>query len=69
MQALYGCLRSALLLYNQLVADLDSMEFELNQYDICVVNNTIKEEQFNVVYTVDDFKVSHKDPKEVTKFL
>ena len=69
MQALYGCLRSALLFYNQLVADLDSMGFELNQYDICVVNKTINGEQFTVVCQVDDFKVSHKDPKEVTKFL
>jgi hypothetical protein len=68
-KALYGCLRSALLFYEKLVGDLKSEGFELNPYDPCVANKTIKRSQFTLTWHVDDIKMSHKDPKEVTKVI
>ncbi len=40
-KALYGLLRSALLFYNKLVADLESDGFVLNPYDSCVANKVV----------------------------
>eukprot|EP00957_Ditylum_brightwellii_P022548 1701161-Ditylum_brightwellii.AAC.1 len=37
-KALYGCLKSALLLYHKLVGDLQDLGFEVNPYDPCVAN-------------------------------
>ena len=50
LKALYGCLRSALLFYNRLVKDLESMGFELNIYDHFVTKKTINIKQFNAVW-------------------
>ena len=47
-KALYGLLRSALLLYNKLVADLESDGFVLNPYDSCVANNFVNGKQMTV---------------------
>jgi hypothetical protein len=68
-KALYGCLRSALLFYEKLVGDLKSQGFELNPYDPCVANKLVKGSQFTLTWHVDDIKMSHKDPKEVTKVI
>jgi hypothetical protein len=68
-KALYCCLRSALLFYERLVGDLTSQGFELNPYDPCVANKTIEGSQFTLTWHVDDIKMSHKDPKEVTKVI
>jgi hypothetical protein len=68
-KALYGCIRSALLFYEKLVGDLTSQGFELNPYDPCVVNKIIKGSQCTITWHVDDIKMSHKDPKEVTKVI
>jgi hypothetical protein len=37
-KALYGCLTSASLCYKKFDEDLESKDFELNQYDPCVAN-------------------------------
>jgi hypothetical protein len=67
-KALYGLLRSALLFYQKLVGDLEKNGFVLNPYDPCVANKTINGNQMTVCWHVDDLKVSHVDPGEVTKF-
>ena len=67
-KAMYGLLRSALLLYRKLVQDLESNLFILNSYDPCVANKTINGKQMTVYWHVDDLKVSHIDPNEITKF-
>ena len=67
-KALYGLLRSALLFYKKLVGDLESNGFVLNPYDPCVANKMINGTQMTVCWHVDDLKVSHVDPDEVTKF-
>jgi hypothetical protein len=69
-KALYGLLRmrSALLFYRKLVADLESTGFVINPYDPCMANKVINGEQMTVCWHVDDLKVSHMEPAKVTKF-
>jgi hypothetical protein len=67
--ALYGCLRSALLFYEKLMGDLKSQGFELNPYDQCVTNKVIDGHQLTLAWHVDDIKMYHKDPKEVSKVI
>ncbi len=40
----------------------------MNHYDPCVANKMIGRKQMAVCWHVDDLKVSHEDPAEVTKF-
>jgi hypothetical protein len=67
-KAMYGLLRSALLFYRKLIADLESAGFKINPYDPCVANKTVNGTQMTVCWHVDDLKVSHIDPDEVTNF-
>jgi hypothetical protein len=56
-----------LLYYQRFVKDLKSIGFQVNPYDPCVANKTVKGKQLTVVWHVDDLKVSHKRPWVVTK--
>jgi hypothetical protein len=67
-KALYGLLMSALLFYNKTVADLEGNGFVLNQYDSCVANKVVDGKQMMVCWNVDNLKVSHCDPAQVTIF-
>jgi hypothetical protein len=67
-KALYGLLWSAVLFYQKLVGDLEKNGFVLHPYDPCVANKTINGNHMMVCWHVDDLKVSHVDPGEVTKF-
>jgi hypothetical protein len=67
-KAIYGLLRSALLFYRKLVANLECSGFVINLYDPCVANKVINGKQMTVCWYVDDLKVSHMEPEEVTKF-
>ncbi len=40
----------------------------MNPYNLCVTNKTVNGTQMTVCWHVDDLKVSHVNPKEVTKF-
>ena len=42
--------------------------FVINPYDPCVANVMISGKQITVPWHVDDLKVSHLDPAEITKF-
>ena len=42
--------------------------FKLNPYDPCVANMEIEGFQLTVTWHVDDRKVSHIDPFQVTRF-
>ena len=68
-KALYGCLRSALLLYEQIVADMRGKGFGIKPYDPRVENKMIGGKKMAVCWYVNDLKVSRVDPKEVTKFM
>ena len=69
-KALNGLLRSALLFYRKLVANLKSDGFVLNQFGSCyVANKVVKGKQMTVCWHVDNLKVSHCDPNQVTHHL
>ena len=65
-KALYDLLQSALIFYKKLRKDLETYGFVINPYDPCVVNATIESHQMMVTWHVDDLKVSHKDPCQIT---
>jgi hypothetical protein len=47
-KAVYGMMKSALLFYRKLVADLTSLGFEINPYDPCVANKIINHKQMTI---------------------
>jgi hypothetical protein len=66
-KAIYGLLRSALLLfYNKLVADLEGNRFVINPCDPCVANKMVNRKQMTVCWHVDDLMVLHVNPREIT---
>ena len=68
-KALYGMMKSALLFYRKLVADLRSIGFRINPYDPCVANKMIDGHQMTICWHVDDLLVGHKSPTTVTNTL
>ena len=40
-----------------------------NPYDLCVVNKEVNSSQFTITLHVNDLKLNHKDPEEVTKMI
>ncbi len=40
----------------------------MNPYDPCVANKIVNGKQMTVCWHIDDLKVSHTDPMEITKF-
>ena len=60
-KALSGTMQGALLFWRRRTNFLvDEIGFEINPYDSCVANKTIKGEQFTICWHVDDLKLSHK---------
>ncbi len=57
-KAIYGLLRSALLFYRKLIANLESSGFVINPYDPCAANKVINGKQMSVCWHVDHLKVS-----------
>ncbi len=68
-KAVYGMMKSALLFYRKLVADITSLGFEINPYDPCVANKNINGKQITICWHVDDLFIGHEDPNVVTQFL
>jgi hypothetical protein len=68
-KAIYGLLKSALLFYKKFV-DLKNYKspFTINPYNPCVPNATINGKQMTITWHVDDLKVSHVNPFQITKF-
>ena len=62
-------LKSAILFYRKLSADLTKMGFRINFYDPCVANKMIGGKQLTVCWHVGDFKISHVSKHVVTKFI
>jgi hypothetical protein len=69
-KAIYGLLKRALLFYQKFVDDLKSYSspFFIKPYNPCVTNATVSDNQMMVTWHVDDLKVSHIEPFQVTKF-
>ena len=68
-KALYGCLKTGLLVYEKLVGDFEGIGFKVNLYDACVANAVIKVQQLKICWHVEDLKVSHADKKQVSKMI
>jgi hypothetical protein len=68
-KAMYGLLRSALLFYLKLRADLEEFGFKFNDYDPCVANKMVNGKQMTVTFHVDDLKISHAEEFELTKMI
>jgi hypothetical protein len=49
LQAIYGCIESALLWYNLYATTLKDMGFVINSYDKCVANKIINGKQCTIV--------------------
>ena len=60
-KALYELLKSALIFYKKLLADLVAIGFEPNSYDPCVVNKIIYGKQMIIAWHENDLKVSHHE--------
>ncbi len=68
-KAIYGLLRSTLLFYNKLVADLEGDGFVINPYEPCVANKMVNGKLMTVCrWHVDDLKVLHVNPGKITIF-
>ena len=68
-KAVYGMMKSALLFYRKLVADLTSLGYTINPYDPCVANKIINDKQMTICWHVDDLLIGHVDSSVVTTFL
>ena len=69
LNALYRLMKAALLYYQWFVANIKSIEFELNPYDACITNKTVNEKQLTLLWHVDDIKISHVDKQVVSNFI
>jgi hypothetical protein len=65
LRALYGMIKSPLLFHRKLRNDLESTDFKMNPYDICVASKLVDGKQLTVAFHVDDRKVSHVEAKVV----
>ncbi len=68
-KAVYGIMKSALLFYRKLVANLTSLGYSINPYDPCVANKLINGKQMTICWHVDDLLIGHVDSSVVTTFI
>ena len=59
LKYIYGMIESALLWYELYLSVFKDMGFQLNIYNVCVTNNYINRKHCNIVWYVDDNKISH----------
>ncbi len=69
-KAIYGLLKSALLFYKKFVKDLKNYKtpFTINPYNPCVPNAKINGKQMTITWHINNLKVSHVNPFQITKF-
>jgi hypothetical protein len=65
-KAVYGMMKSALLFYCKLVANLTSLGYMINPYDPCVANKMINGKQMTMCWHVDDLIIGHVESSVVT---
>ena len=61
LQAIYGCIESALWWYKLYSETLCKEGFKINPYDKCVESKIINGKQCTVIWYVDDNKISHDE--------
>ena len=64
-KALYGCIQSARLFYENISKSLLDFGFKKNDYDQCVFNKTMYGKQCTILIHVDDLKISCEDRRGV----
>ena len=65
-KALYGCVESAKLWYDEISSDLMQLGYKVNPSDICVFNRTeLDSTQTTLVIHVDDMMISGRDEKRI----
>ena len=64
-KALYGCVESALLWYQELVSFLSSIDFTPNPYDICVLNKGKGADRVTIGVYVDDIIITSPSSEAV----
>jgi len=69
LRALYGMMISSLQYYRKFLENLKSIGFQVNPYDPCVANRTVRGSQHTVTWHVDDLKSSHVNSKVNDEFL
>jgi hypothetical protein len=62
-------MKSALLFYQKLVADLTSIGYTINPYDPGVANIIVNKQQMTICWHVNDLFIGHADPACVTSLL
>lgn len=62
-------LQSALKFWEQVTEDLTGLGYIVNPYDWCVVNKEVNGAQHTIIWHVDDFLMSHVDPKVNDKLI
>jgi hypothetical protein len=69
-KAVYSLLKSALLFYKKFVDNLKNYEtpFIINPYNPCIANATIAGLQMTITWHINDLKISHVEPYQITKF-
>ena len=68
-KALYGCIQSAALWYENIAKALSDFGFEKNPYQRCIFNKTMYGKQVTVRLYVDDLKISSEDRRGVDDVL
>jgi hypothetical protein len=68
-KALYGHMRSGRLFWENISSKLQSMGFESNPDDLCVMNKMIGDDQFTIVLHVDDLKLSFANAEGIEEVL
>ena len=69
LQAIYGCIESALRWYELYAETLEKEGFMISPYDRCVANKVINIKQCTIVWYVEDNKVLHEDPNVVGEVI
>jgi Endomembrane protein 70 len=62
-KALYGCVKSALLFWEDLSGKVIKRGYDLNPYNRCIANKIVDNSLRTVVWHVDDLKLSHANEK------
>ena len=69
LKVIYGCIESALRWYELFSQTLEKESFIINPYDRYIANAMINRKQCTIVWYINDNKLSHKDPKDITEIL
>lgn len=62
-KALYGCIQSAVLWYNELSSTIEGMGFVKNPYDLCSFRRVTDNDECNILVYVDDLLITSTTPK------